>query len=371
MSKRRSHATAALAIVAACAASPLACNAFASLDRCTSDAQCPSGTTCDPEGRFCLKVVFAEAAVPDAAPDVVVEDVVVVDAPPPPCDLTKPFGTPVLVPGLELLAVSTARFSPNERTVIFSALNGGPEEFRADLFTATRPDLASPFTGAKEIPIVNTKLASEYWPTITADGRVMFFESGRSTEKVDGSYITERARIWSTMRGNTVSDFLEPQIQSVFSVDASSGGEASPYLHPGGRSLYFASWERGGKGGSDIFVAELEDFGFVKSVTNIDVVNTPQGELFPVVSLDDKVLYYSTEIAGKRNIFVSRRAAPGAAFGAPQPLAELNLPGSEQFPSWVSDDQCRLYFGSDRPAPGNEDGATSFTQLRTWVASRP
>src|SRR5690606_15175454 len=88
---------------------PGACNVFRTVERCNDSADCPPSYVCDLEGRFCLKLesdvdatdaqdtATDASAEADAPPDLdapadVDADVDDLDAAPPPCDLTAPFG---------------------------------------------------------------------------------------------------------------------------------------------------------------------------------------------------------------------------------------------------------------------------------------
>ena len=51
------------------------------------------------------------------------------------------------------------------------------------------------------------------------------------------------------------------------------------------------------------------------------------------------------------------------AFGAPRKVTELDQ-GTEAFPSWVSDDNCRLYFSKKVDLGG------PFPAYRSYVASQ-
>jgi hypothetical protein len=216
-------------------------------------------------------------------------------------------------------------------------------------------------------------VASEYWPSLTSDGLLLFFESSRSITKegADGGYVADRSRIWTSTRPNLLAEFSEPRIQTIFQVEPGAGyaGEGSPYLHPNGKTLYFMSDVRGGHGALDIFVASLEEFGAASSITNIDAVNTDGREQMPVITIDEKTLYFAHEdkITTLRVIWKSTRASPTGTFGAPEPVNELNTV-YDQFPDWISDDECRMYFSSNRPSPADDGGAPTF---HLWVAERP
>jgi hypothetical protein len=358
-------------IVALAPALALACNVFVSVDRCDTDADCPPGATCDPGGRYCLLVTVAPApdAPPsdtalDAGPDVPLDVASDADgAPPLACDPTAPFGSIHLVAGFEANVVSSARFTSSETVSLYSYSNGCTFESCADLFYATRPDRDAAFGGGAALPAVDCPGVSEYWPTITSDGKVLFFESSR---RIDGGCSQELPRVWSATRVNPVADFDPPKIQGLFAID--SGTEGAPYLHPGGRSLYFTSNARGGKGGLDIFVAKLDALGFATAIDNVDAINSASDENMAVVSLDDLALYFGRPSAGgDRDIWLSTRATPADAFGPPSLVTELSG-ATDEWPSWISDDRCRLYFVSNRDSGADASGIAAY---RLWVAERP
>ncbi|HVH44023.1 MAG TPA: hypothetical protein VM925_16845 [Labilithrix sp.] len=363
---------AAFLLAVSIGASPLACNVFVSIDRCKGTEDCPSGHICDLEGRFCVDQRGETGPVVDASPetsgetDATYADVAV-DAPDAAaCNLAAPFESVTLVPGLELGDVLTARLTSDEKTLLFSAYSGCKLESCIDLWVASRPNRTSPFVVQGTLPGVNTEKASEYWPTMTEDRLLLFMESGRSLQKVDGGYVSDRSRIWSTTRNNETAQFGEPAIQDIFIVPETEY-EASPYLHPNGKSLYFASTTRAGnKGGLDIFVAQLGNFGIASSVSNVGGVNTENNELMPLISRDERALYFARDVGFERQIMVSTRSAATGPFGAPTPVSELNQ--GYDWPSWLSDDQCRLYFVSTRSLA--QDGG-NFGAYRLWMAERP
>ena len=78
------------------------------------------------------------------------------------------------------------------------------------------------------------------------------------------------------------------------------------------------------------------------------LINGADDESFPVVTPDELTLYFSSNRAngaGLQDIYVARRASVSDNFGAPVNLAELNT-GTNDFPTWISDDGCVLYLMS-------------------------
>lgn len=358
----------------------VACNVFTSLEACSSDSDCPSSSMCDPEGRFCI-TVDAAIAVDAMETSVVDASDGGVDAPVdvyvPKCDPSAPFTRLSLVKGFEERQSIAARITNEELSVLFSATNGCEEESCYDLWVADRPSINASFGEPRVVPAVNCDMASEYWPTLSADAKLIFFESSRAAVPIGGACSRERARIWTATRENVATEFGAPRIDSVFNHGAQIS-DSAPYLHPSGRSLYFTSDGRVDGGGQEIFVAQISAIGFLTSVDAVSALNTSADESFAVVSLDDRTLYFGRsqpndgepDHFGNRDVWVSTRDDVSHAFGTPRIVSELTT-SDDELPGTISNDQCRLYFTSNRvfsDAGAGDGGPTE--RYRLWVAER-
>ena len=344
----------------------LACNVFASLDHCENDGDCAAGSTCDDDGKFCLARTDAHDAeggvdandgAPDVRPDVVVPD----------CDPRLPFRSPALVKGLESEAVFSARFTQGETVAYLSALERADGSVEPDLYTSTRDRTESAFGALFQIQVSQPGV-SEYWPTVTADEAFMFFESDRSETPTDAGYVPERSRIWFS----TKALFFQPAtLQGVFAT-TTDFIEGAPYLDPQGRAIYFMSAGRdaGGGGDLDLYESLLQKSGAAGLPTSLGPnINTDRAENAPVVSADQLTLYFArANASGVFDIWTSSRASPSAAFGVASVVPGLQTE-YEEFPSYVSDDHCRLYFVSNRPLV--DGGPASLDTFRLYVAQRP
>lgn len=343
------------------------CNVFSELDDCRSDSDCPAASLCRLDVGRCVPrspEVPSEGGPPDASSDADADA-----APPPPidaggCDPTMPFDAPTPVPGLAGRSVISARVSPDEKTMLVSFENGSPTDY--EIATATRSKTTDPFAFGAVLPVVNSPHA-EYWPTLSADGKVLFFESDRSRARNDaGVYEVGSSRIWTTSRSDVAFDFDEPRLQTLFDID---GTEAAPFLQAKGRSLYFASLARPGLGSLDLFVAEIDPSGIVGEVRNLATVNSATSDNAPVVSFDDRELYFARpDDLGNdsiRDVYVARRSTPADGFGKSERVPALSS-NYDELPSWVSPDGCRVYLVSDRPLPGT----TAIDGYHAWFASR-
>lgn len=282
------------------------------------------------------------------------------------CDPYATFVDIHPVVGLETTPVFSAYLSDNELSMFLAKANPA-RVADTDLFEATRPSTSKPFSIIGPVPVVNSA-SSEYWATLGADGKLLFFESSRSLTKVDGGYVDDRARIWSATRVSTASDFGEPFIQSLFQTDG--GQEASPFLHRSGRALYFSSLYRPGHGDFDLFQADLDELGIVQSVRNLDGANTKSAEIAPIVADDQKTIFFGRDtyaVTAYRDVYVAHRNDPAGDFSSATRVAELSDDNADDFPSWLSLDSCRLYFVTNRVTSGDA-GVDTY---RLWVAERP
>lgn len=351
----------------------VACNVFSSIDVCSSDADCPA-TSCDPVGHFCLRADAARDAdvdVIEGGPD----DAGDADVYVPRCSPNDPFTTMKRVPGFENRPTIAARLTSDESTVIFSALDGCTDFGCYDLWISRLTD-GGIFGEPTVFPAINCDTATEFWPTISADTQVIFFESNRALVPEGGACGYDVTRIWSATRPTASQpEFDVPRVDAVFRSD---GGiiDSAPYLHPGGRSLYFVSQGRTDGGGQDILVGAIDkQLGFISTISPVTAVNTEGEENFPMITRDDLTLYFARlqpddgipEHIAYHDIWVTTRPAPGAEFGEPRKVTELAT-NEDEIDAWISDDQCRLYFTTTRET--STDGGAPLENYRLWVAER-
>jgi len=157
------------------------------------------------------------------------------------------------------------------------------------------------------------------------------------------------------------------------SVVNSSSNDSSPSISPDGLSLYFASERAGGQGENDIWISNRADLSESWGpATNLGgPVNTSAGEVFPSLSADELMLYFSDHFggsvraggAGGCDIWLATRATKDAPWDAPVNLGSPVNSSSNQVAPCISSDGLTLYFASDRPRGlGGWD---------IWKATRP
>ena len=85
------------------------------------------------------------------------------------------------------------------------------------------------------------------------------------------------------------------------------------------------------------------------------VPGLPSGIDAPTPTPDQKTIYFQAHGPdGKGHVFVATRPDGGSPFGDTHLVPELYVPGMQDTPSWVSSDDCHLYF--DRWNGGGEGG---------------
>jgi len=152
--------------------------------------------------------------------------------------------------------------------------------------------------GWKEPENLGKKLNSQKWdsqPTISADGRTLYFVSSRSGGKGNKD-------IWFSKLGAD-GEWQKPQACSFNSED----NELSPFIHPDGQTLYFASDGLPGMGGFDIFLVRKDENGNWGEPINLGYpINTYNDEHGLIVNPKGNKAYFASdreETIGKLDIY--------------------------------------------------------------------
>lgn len=176
-------------------------------------------------------------------------------------------------------------------------------------------------------------------PSVSPDGKRMFFTSTRPKPNGDPSAPTRDMNIWvadrqgngwgtpqwieninsptkegsaSVARDGTLYFFSDrgaaPNKNSIYSSKLVNGNyvaperlsseinsgpsDTSPFIAPNGKTLLFYSTRDGGLGKGDLYVSFKKQGGWSPAVNLGPVVNTPDGEYNPSVSRDGEYLYF-------------------------------------------------------------------------------
>ena len=276
-------------------------------------------------------------APPDAAPDA--SDGGTSAA----CDPAKQFGVLAALSSTinDVARVGWAQLTHDELAMTYAAFDGGAGPI--NLFTATRASASDPFTTGTRLALSGTN--DDDTPSIAGDNLTLYFSSNRPNKSA-------AFHLWAATRTVTSTDFGSPlEVSSL----ASSASEYEPYVSADGTVLYFASNRSGGAGKNDLYRATRPTNGSftLDSPGPFTTVNTADDESDPVYSPDELTLYFASDRAGghgNTDVWKATRPDTTSPFGAPVNVTELNG-ASDDAPSWISDDGCRIYV--TRGASGN------------------
>ncbi len=133
-------------------------------------------------------------------------------------------------------------------------------------------------------PSVNDPMQWDSQPSISSDGKTLYFASARDSLSGIDIYYTTRREDGSWTRAVK----LGPAINT-------NGNEKSPFLHSDSRSLYFSSDSLPGLGGYDIFMSKMDDKGHWGTPINLGYpINTESDEVGFFVSTDGKTGYFAS-----------------------------------------------------------------------------
>ncbi|TVR71194.1 MAG: tetratricopeptide repeat protein, partial [Marinilabiliales bacterium] len=197
------------------------------------------------------------------------------------------------------------------------------------------------WTPAREIgPPLSSEL-NEGAPSVTADGRLIFF-TGCNREDGHGScdiYFAERT---GNKWGEPVN--LGPPVNT-------TAWEAQPSVTPDGQTLFFSSNRRGGLGNMDLWYSNYLGNGRWDAPVNMgEVINTPGNEMSPFIHADNTTLYFSSDGhtgMGGYDLFVIRRDDEGG-WTAPLNLGYPLNTHHDEIGLIVNARGDRGYFASDR-----------------------
>ncbi len=136
-------------------------------------------------------------------------------------------------------------------------------------------------------PTINTEKYSEKQPSISPDGKTLYFVSNRS-----GGF--GKFDIWKSELQPDGSWGNPINLGDVINTDES---EQSPFIHFDNQSLYFSSSGHIGMGGQDIFVSRLDSNGRWTKPFNLGYpINTFRSEEGLIVNAQGNTAYYSTDV---------------------------------------------------------------------------
>lgn len=121
--------------------------------------------------------------------------------------------------------------------------------------------------------------------------------------------------------------------------------DVTPAFTADARALFFGSTRGSGDDHAIWTFPFLDDGSAGEPLKVPGPIDTSTDELAPVPSADGLALYFRRAVGAKNEIFLARRDKTASPFDEGLAVIELNT-ADDQAPSWLSPDQCRLYFHS-------------------------
>lgn len=246
----------------------------------------------------------------------------------------KPLSDTVNAFFMQYFPVLTA----DQQDLIFTMRQGGGPDDDENLVISHKDS-----SGHWSVPVslsrnINSRL-NEGTCAISADGRKLIFTSCVGRESYGGCDLFESVKVgneWS------VPQNLGSNVNSYY-------WDTQPSLSADGRTLYFVSDRRGGVGGRDIWVSRLDDKGNWTKATNMgEPVNTTQDEISPFIHPNGRVLYFASngQIGlGGYDIYYSERG--DSAWEIPQNLGKPINTYEDQFSYFVTADGAKAYYSHE------------------------
>ncbi len=200
----------------------------------------------------------------------------------------------------------TCAISADGKTLVFASCQGRRSVGSCDLYISEK--IGDEWT---EPVNLGSKVNSTEWdsqPSLSADGKTLYFVSDRNKRSRNDIYVTYRNAQgeWSQAVPlpapiNTLRD------------------EFSPFIHPNGKTLFFASDGHIGMGGLDLFFSEKQNDGSWSEPKNLG---------YPINNYLDQVSLFVTA-DGKKGFYADRKFSPNGVeesgiimeFEIPAPVA--------------------------------------------------
>ncbi len=179
--------------------------------------------------------------------------------------------------------------------------------------------------------------------SLSADGSTLYFTA---CNRPDGMGLCDIYRSRKENNSWSTPENLGPPLNSGYS-------DKQPSVSADGKTLFFASDRPGGKGGLDIWYSRMSEEGKWQDPVNAgDSINTPMDEQSPFIHPDGQTLYFSSEghlsmNLGKGDIFISRLTGQGT-WGAPENLGYPINTSDNEIGLIVNSEGNKAFFSSDR-----------------------
>jgi Tol biopolymer transport system component len=258
------------------------------------------------------------------------------------CDPTKPFADVRAVEGVNSVdGDEYPSMSPDELTMYFASNRASPGTPDFDIYVAQRTDRDAAFGAPVRLTAVSSG-SDDRAPSISADGLTLFLHSSRNS--------ADSYDLFAATRASLATGFSTPV---ALGADINTTAiEEGPAITSDGGALYFERTTTS----TSLLRASLGATGFASPVALPELGDASS----PAISSDELTIYFASDRGGNLDIWTATRTSTASPFGAPSHVDEL-ASSSQDFPTWISPDGCRMYFWSGR----------SSSDFDIWQATRP
>ncbi|MGQ0826891.1 MAG: OmpA family protein [Bacteroidota bacterium] len=237
-----------------------------------------------------------------------------------------------------------------------------------ELFSYSKRDQTGKFTKGQRMPHPFNKNGSEGGATMSIDNKHLFFttckDEGGATINCDIYYSDNINGEWTVAK--KVEGINDPE-----------RWDSQPTIASDGKTLYFASDRKGGRGGVDLYVT-VKDIvtGIWSKPENLGpVINTSADEKTPFIHSDFQTIYFSSDGqpgVGGFDIFLSRKGEDGK-WGEPKNIGIPINTVADDLGFFVSTDGHLGYFASNEPsrAKGKSVGKHDIYSFELYKEARP
>lgn len=142
---------------------------------------------------------------------------------------------------------------------------------------------------------INTKGGWEAQPSLSSDGKLLFFASARP-ESIQGPDGNPSVDIYYCERQEDGSWGAPQNLKAINTM----GSDKTPFMHTDSRTLYFSSNAHRGFGGFDLFFTRQNDDGSWSEPENLGApINTHEDQEGLIVATDGKLAYFSSRLEGE------------------------------------------------------------------------
>lgn len=235
--------------------------------------------------------------------------------------------------------------SADSRTLVFTHRAEAGQKLDEDFWFTQRDSSTGEWSPAQMLAGNLNTNGNEGAQSLSADGSILFFAAcerpdGMGSCDIYASFLGPQGR-WSKAVN------LGPAINSGL-------WESQPSISPDGRTLYFVRGRSGTDPDMDILYSTFGKNGWSKAKRIPGAVNTPSQETSPFIHFDNEHLYFSSNGhpgMGDLDFFVSERQADGS-WGEPRNLGHPINTAYQEFSLIVAPDGKTGFFSSDAMEEG-------------------